>query len=157
MKPPDIAEVAKRSGVPASTLRYYEEKGLIESIGRRGARRVFGPGVFQQLALIALGQAGGFSLDEISGMFSQDGRPQMERAKIEARAIELEQTIRRLRATRDALLHVAACPAPSHLECPTFARMLKVAASGRLNGGKRQSSRAGAVRKKRDSRKRPAW
>jgi len=32
----DIAEVAKRSGVPASTLRFYEEKGLISSIGRQG-------------------------------------------------------------------------------------------------------------------------
>jgi DNA-binding transcriptional MerR regulator len=32
----DIAEVAKRSGVPASTLRFYEEKGLIASVGRRG-------------------------------------------------------------------------------------------------------------------------
>lgn len=136
MKPPDIAEVAKRSGVPASTLRYYEEKGLIESIGRRGARRVFGPGVFQQLAFIALGQAGGFSLEEISGMFSRDGRPRVERAKIEAKVTELERIIRRLQATRNALLHVAACPASNHLECPTFARMLKVAASGRLKGNR---------------------
>ena len=35
----DITEVAKRSGVPASTLRFYEEKGLIASVGRRGLRR----------------------------------------------------------------------------------------------------------------------
>ena len=50
----DIAEVAKRSGVPASTLRYYEEKGLIASVGRQGLRRVFTPNVLNQLALIAL-------------------------------------------------------------------------------------------------------
>jgi DNA-binding transcriptional MerR regulator len=50
----DIAEVAKRSGVPASTLRYYEERGLIASVGRQGARRRFAPGVLDQLALIAL-------------------------------------------------------------------------------------------------------
>ena len=37
----DIAEVARRTGVPASTLRYYEEKGLITSTGRRGLRRLF--------------------------------------------------------------------------------------------------------------------
>ena len=65
----DIAEVAQRSGVPASALRFYEEKGLIRSIGRRGLRRLFDPGVIEQLALIALGQASGFSLDEIAGMF----------------------------------------------------------------------------------------
>ena len=39
----DIAEVAKRSGMPASALRYYEEKGLIESTGRAGLRRTFAP------------------------------------------------------------------------------------------------------------------
>ena len=61
----DIAEVARRSGTPASTIRFYEEKGLVASIGRRGARRLFGPSILERLALIALGQAVGFSLDEI--------------------------------------------------------------------------------------------
>ena len=63
MKDPDIAEVAKRSGVPASTLRYYEEKGLIASTGRRGLKRTFDPDVFEKLGLIALGRAAGFALD----------------------------------------------------------------------------------------------
>ena len=72
----DIAAVAQQSGVPASALRYYEEKGLIASVGRRGLRRLFDAGVLERLALIALGQAAGFSLDEIAGMFTPDGRPQ---------------------------------------------------------------------------------
>ena len=59
----DIAQVARESGVPASTLRYYEEKGLIASTGRHGLRRTFGPQVLERLALIALGQAAGFSLE----------------------------------------------------------------------------------------------
>ena len=50
----DIAEVSKKAGVPASTLRFYEEKGLIASTGRQGMRRRFAPGVLDQLALIAL-------------------------------------------------------------------------------------------------------
>ena len=62
----DIAEVARRSRVPASTLRFYEEKGLIASIGRRGLRRVFNPDVLERLALIAVGRAAGFSLNEIA-------------------------------------------------------------------------------------------
>ncbi len=57
----DITEVAGRSGVPASTLRFYEEKRLIASVGRRGQRRVFDTDVLQRLALIALGRATGFS------------------------------------------------------------------------------------------------
>lgn len=53
----DISEVARRSGVPASTLRFYEEKGLIASTGRRGLRRLFPANVLERLALIALGRS----------------------------------------------------------------------------------------------------
>lgn len=128
----DIAEVAKRSGVPASTLRFYEEKGLIASVGRRGLRRLFDSGVLERLALIALGRSAGFSLDEIASMFAPDGRPQIDRRALAAKAEELDGTIRELSAMRDGLRHAAACPAPSHLECPTFRRLLKGAASGAI-------------------------
>lgn len=126
----DIAEVAKRSGMPASTLRFYEDKGLIASVGRQGARRLFSPGVLDQLALISLGQAAGFSLDEIRSMFSQDGEPNIDRNKLAAKADEADRMVKRLRAMSRALRHAAACPAPSHAECPTFQRLLKSAASG---------------------------
>ncbi len=133
----DIAEVAKRSGVPASTLRFYDEKGLITSIGRQGLRRVFDAGVLEQLALIALGRAAGFSLDEIAGMFTSNGRPQIKRDKLAAKAKELDHTIRQLSAMRDGLRHAAACAAPSHLECPTFRRLL--AAAGKADASKKKS------------------
>jgi DNA-binding transcriptional MerR regulator len=126
----DITEVARQAGVPASTLRFYEEKGLISSVGRRGLRRTFDPRVLERLALIALGSAAGFSLDEIARMFMADGRPRIERQTLAAKAQELDRTIRRLSAMRDGLRHAAACPAPSHMECPTFRRLLAAAASG---------------------------
>ena len=129
MKGLDIAEVAQRSGVPASTLRFYEEKGLIASIGRRGLRRVFDPAVLERLALIALGQAAGFSLDEVARMFAPDGRPRIDRQLLAAKAEELDQTIRKLSAVREGLRHAASCPARSHMECPTFRRMLRTAAA----------------------------
>jgi DNA-binding transcriptional MerR regulator len=126
----DIAEVARRSGAPASTLRYYEERGLIASVGRRGLRRLFEPAVLERLALIALGRAAGFSLDEIAAMFAPDGRPRIERDTLAAKADELDTTIRRLTAMRDGLRHAAACPAPSHMDCPTFRRILRAAGAG---------------------------
>ena len=128
----DIAEVAKRSGVPASTLRYYEEKGLIASSGRQGLRRRFSPGVLDQLALIALGQAAGFSLDEIGSMFSPDRRPNISRPMLVAKANEIDATITRLKAMSRGLRHAAVCRAPSHAECPTFQRLLRAAAMGAL-------------------------
>ncbi|MCC7216239.1 MAG: helix-turn-helix domain-containing protein [Burkholderiales bacterium] len=138
----DIAEVAKRSGVPASTLRFYEEKGLISSVGRRGLRRVFDAGVLERLALVALGRSAGFSLDEIARMFTPDGRPRIDRRALAAKADELERTIRKLVAMRDGLRHAAVCPAPSHLECPTFRRLLRSAATGAIGARDRKSSSA---------------
>jgi DNA-binding transcriptional MerR regulator len=132
MKLPDIAEVSRRSGVPASTLRFYEEKGLIESAGRHGLRRLFDPAVFERLALIALGQASGFTLEDIAQMFSPDGRVRIDRQKLAAKADELDRTMHRLAAMRDGLRHAAVCRAPSHLECPTFRRLLAAAASGAI-------------------------
>jgi DNA-binding transcriptional MerR regulator len=137
----DIAEVAQRSGVPASTLRFYEEKGLIASIGRRGLRRLFDPGVLERLALIALGRAAGFSLDEIARMFTPDGRPRINRQMLTAKAEELERTIGKLSAMRDGLRHAAACPAPSHMECPSFRRFLQAAASGAMRAPRKRAPR----------------
>lgn len=138
MRELDIAEVAQRSGVAASTLRFYEEKGLIDSVGRRGLRRVFDPEVLERLALIALGRSAGFSLDEIAQMFAPDGQPHIDRKLLAAKAEELDKTIRKLAAMRDGLLHAAACRAPSHMECPTFRRILAASAQGAI--GKREKS-----------------
>src|SRR5690606_20198784 len=96
MKDLDIAEVAKVTGVPASTLRYYEERGLIASHSRRGLRRVFDPGVVTKLSLIALGQAAGFSLDDIAGMFGPDRHIWIRRDTLSSKANDLERTITHL-------------------------------------------------------------
>jgi DNA-binding transcriptional MerR regulator len=144
----DITEVARRSGVPASTLRFYEEKKLIASIGRQGMRRVFDPRVLERLALIALGRASGFSLDEIALMFAADGRPRIDRRMLAAKADELDKTIRELSAMRDGLRHAAACPAPSHMECPTFRRLMQAAASGTIG----PRAKSGSLRPKNSGR-----
>lgn len=138
----DISDVTRRSGVPASTLRFYEEKGLIAPAGRHGLRRTYNPDVLERLALISLGSAAGFSLDEIGRMFGADGRPRIDRALLAAKAKQLDGTIRKLVAMRNGLRHAAACPAPSHLECPTFRRLLGLASKS-------------AVRKRRSATSRP--
>lgn len=121
----DISEVIQRSGLPASTLRYYDDRGLIASTGRRGLRRLFDEQVLEQLALISLGRAAGFTLDEIGGMFGPNGDPQIDRQLLQGKADELDKTIRKLSTMRDGLRHAAACSAPSHMECPTFRGLLK--------------------------------
>ena len=136
----DIAEVAKRSGLRASTLRYYEEKGLIQSVGQPGERRRFAPGVMDQLALIALGQSAGFSLDDIRSMFLPSGEPKIDRQLLWAKADELDTMVKRLKAMSNGLRHAAACPAESHAQCPSFQRLLKAAADGALERQQRRSA-----------------
>jgi DNA-binding transcriptional MerR regulator len=135
----DIAEVARRSGIPASALRFYEEKGLIASIGRRGLRRLFDPAVLDRLALIALGRQAGFSLDEIARLFAPDGRVRIDRRMLTGKAEELDGMIRKWSAMRDSLRRAAACAAPSHMECPTFRRYLSAAVSGTKEERKRKT------------------
>ncbi|WP_288401564.1 helix-turn-helix domain-containing protein [uncultured Acinetobacter sp.] len=126
----DIGEVSKRAHVTTSALRFYEEKGLIKSIGRHGLRRQYGKQVLDQLALIALGRAAGFSLDEIASMFGQDGKPELDRKMLKDKAEQLGQMTRRLHFISEGLKHAAVCPAENHMQCPTFQHFLKAAISG---------------------------
>jgi len=144
----DISEVARRAGLRASALRYYEEKGLIRSVGQPGERRRFAPGVLDQLALIALGQSAGFSLDEIRAMFLPSGEPSINRQLLSAKADELDAMAKRLKAMSNGLRHAAACPAESHAQCPSFQRLLKAAADGALARQQKRAQPATGLRRK---------
>lgn len=128
----NISEVVKKTGIPASTLRYYEEKGLIKSLGRSGLQRKFPETVIEKLALISLAQSADFSLDEISIMFGSDGDNLINRNMLIDKASQIDKTIKRLTIMSDSLKHAAICKAPSHFECPTFKRLMKAALQGKL-------------------------
>ena len=81
MRELDIAEVARRSGLAASALRYYEAKGLIRPMGRHGLRRVYAYAVLEQLALITLGRAAGLSLQEIGTMLAVEEGTGIDRSR----------------------------------------------------------------------------
>ncbi len=123
----DIGELAARSGLSASALRYYEEIGLITSIGRHGLRRQFGPEALPRIRLVTLGKKAGFSLSEIAALFSADGASALPRSALRVRTREIDRQILELTALRDVIRHVAECPAPNHFECPRFRKLLRVA------------------------------
>lgn len=127
----DINAVSKDSGLPASTLRFYEEKGLIRSNGRNGLRRVFDGGILERLAMISLGRGAGFSLKEMAAMFSAQGA-KIDRKLLLTKADELDKKIKELTSMRDGLRHAAVCSAPNHFECPKFLRLLRIASKKRL-------------------------
>lgn len=126
----DITAVSKACGLPASTLRFYEEKGLIRSRGRKGLRRLFDANILERLALISLGRRAGFSLDEMRAMFTPQGT-KIDRALLSAKADELDHKIKELAFMRDGLRHAARCAAPNHFECPKFLRLVQIAGKNR--------------------------
>lgn len=135
----DIGEVAELTGMRPSTLRFYEEKGLIRPTSRKGLRRQYGACILQQLEFIALGQNAGLSLGEISVMFTSEGFLQVDRRVLVKKADDIGRNLRKLEAVRNTLLHVAKCSAANHMECPKFRRLLRVAGHVSRMKGKRRS------------------
>jgi DNA-binding transcriptional MerR regulator len=74
----DIGEVADRSGMAPSTLRYYERYGIIASIDRKGLRRQYSAQVLETLAVLALCQRVGMTLAEIKDFPGHRRRPALE-------------------------------------------------------------------------------
>ena len=99
--PLTIGELAARSGLPTSTLRYYDRIGLIPVTSRSGGQRRYDPKVLQRVRAVTLCQRSGFSLEETRRLLD-GGRPwqTLARRKIEElqdRIAELEQTTTLLR------------------------------------------------------------
>ena len=135
MRELDIGEVVKRSGVPASTLRYYEQLGLLQALGRRGLRRQYDERVLERLALIGLGQAAGLSLQQIGlSLPPQDGCISLDREALLAQADVLQRQITQLQRVRRHLPRAAACPeAQDARQCGSFRKLLR--AQQRMAGG----------------------
>lgn len=124
MKALDIRQIADLSGVTPSALRYYEKKGLIQPIGRNGLRRQYHENVLNKLQLIALGQAAGFTLDELAAMFGSQAGVTIDRGLLLLRAKEIDATVRKLQLLSRGLKHAARCTQPEHRHCEEFKRVV---------------------------------
>jgi DNA-binding transcriptional MerR regulator len=124
----DIGVVSKRSGFSTSTLRYYEEVGLIKSTDRKGLRRQYSPSVLETLALITLAKQAGFKLEELSQLFKNTaGVIAINKVALRKKSDQIGAKIKQLEAARKGLVHASECRAPRHLECPKFLRLLAIA------------------------------
>lgn len=119
----DISVVTERSGVPASTLRLWEDRGLISPAGRAGLRRQYDPDVLTTIAVIVISQRSGFSLNEI-GQLLEPGAFTTGKHLLEAKLIELRERRAELDTAIESLEHGLACPAPAPLDCPSFQALL---------------------------------
>ena len=120
----DIATLAKQTGIPAHTLRYYETRGLIAPVSRSGLKRVFADDVVLKLQLIQLGQQVGMSLDDINLAFGLNADMAVKRSALAQQAAIVASQIRQLQTVQTLLQHLLACPHEQHLDCPEFLALL---------------------------------
>ena len=120
----DIAALAKQTGIPAHTLRYYETRGLIAPVSRIGLKRVFANDVVLKLQLIQLGQQVGMSLDDINAAFGLNADMAVKRSALAQQAATVATQIQQLQTVQTLLQHLLACPHEQHLDCPEFLALL---------------------------------
>ena len=117
-----ITEVSRRSGVAASALRFYEERGLIESERAGSGHRRFPRAVLRRIAFIIFAQRMGLSLDEVAEELAKlpknraPGRADW--AKISASwTVRINERIAELERLREGLTHCIGCGCLSLREC----------------------------------------
>jgi DNA-binding transcriptional MerR regulator len=125
-----IGEVADRTGVATSALRYWEEFGLLPAPARVSGQRRYPPSAVEQVGLILLLRDVGFTLREVKTLVgsrsSGDDWRELHRDKL----AELDRQIARMQAARTAIAHGLACPHDTVFECPNFAGVLAARLSG---------------------------
>lgn len=111
-----IGEAARRLGVNASALRYYEQRGLVRP-ARRSGRRRYDAEQLRRLAFIQTMQRLGVSLDAASAVLDEPSR--RWRTVLREQIAELDELIARAQGARRFLQHALQCPAEHPvLECP---------------------------------------
>jgi DNA-binding transcriptional MerR regulator len=116
-----IGELAKESGVPASTIRYWERIRVLAQPARVNGRRRYPPDAIHRLAVLRLAQACGFHLPEIRHLlhgFAADVAPSsrwQELARLKLAA--LDNRMAQLLAMRRLLDRVVQCRCPDLIDC----------------------------------------
>ncbi|WP_445160667.1 MerR family transcriptional regulator [Mycobacterium sp. Dal123C01] len=113
-----IGEVAREAGVAATTLRYYEQIGLLPPPARLAGRRRYDGSILARLEVIRLCKSAGFALEEIQLLFADDapGRP-ASRALAEAKLAEIDDQMASLARARGVIEWGMSCTCPSIDAC----------------------------------------
>jgi len=102
-----IGEVARETGVPASTLRYWESAGLLAPPARAGGKRRYDPETLGRVSLIVLIKRVGFTLAEarvlLAGLSEETPPPEIWRELAQRKLPEITQTLTETRAMRKIL------------------------------------------------------
>ncbi len=118
-----IGELARRTGVATSALRYYERIGLLSPAERAGQRRHYSPSSAERVALIRLCQDAGFTLAEIGRLLDGWSRAWGHLGK--RKIAELDARIADAQRAKKLITHALECPHRDLLACPNFRSALE--------------------------------
>lgn len=105
-----IGEVAKRAGLRASAIRFYEREGLLPKPMRAGGQRRYDPGILARLAVLERAKSSGFTLDEVRQLFNDQGRPGERWQRVaRKKLVELDAMMERIRVMKDLLERRCRC------------------------------------------------
>ena len=114
-----IGEVAARSGLATSAIRYYEELGLVQPVARQSGRRLFAESAANRMRAVTAAREAGFSLDEIRRLLnSQVEGTEVWRDLVEEKITQLSTRIERLRAVETLLRDSLTCGCRAWDDCP---------------------------------------
>ena len=131
-----IGELARRTGLASSALRYYERAGLLSPTARAGGRRHYGSSSADRVALIQLCQDAGFTLREIRGLVTAwSRRSRLWTAHAKAKLRELDTRIARAERAKTLVQHALACPHRNLVTCPNFRATLETYLDSRERPG----------------------
>lgn len=119
----NIGEVAERAGLPAKTIRYYEEIGLISPRRDPNGYRSFSNRDLHRLAFLGRARALGFSIEAcrtLLDLYADPGRASADVKQVATRHLdEIDAKIAALRSMRQTLATlVSACAGDSRPDCP---------------------------------------
>ena len=120
-----IGELARRTGVASSALRYYERLGLLSPAGRAGQRRHYQESSAERVALIRLYQDAGFTLAEIGRLLAAGSRDGGWTQLAELKIAELDTRIADAQRARKLVKHALDCPHRDLFTCPRFRSALE--------------------------------
>lgn len=116
-----IGEVARRAGVPTSTLRYWESTGLLAPPEREGGKRRYPPQVLRHISLIVLIKRVGFTLAEthviLSGISEKTPPPGLWRELAQRKLPEIERTLAEAAAMKEILEQGLRCDCLTLEQC----------------------------------------
>ncbi|TML91801.1 MAG: MerR family transcriptional regulator [Actinobacteria bacterium] len=116
-----IGDLARRTRMATSALRYYEELGLLPRPTRVSGQRRYPPSAVELVGVILLLRDVGFALGEMKTLLASRSRsPEAWRALVRRKVADLDDQIAKAGVARIALEHALRCPREDLLECPNF-------------------------------------